>query len=161
MTSDDVNAHLLKLSGCDLTSKDFRTWHATVLETVALAVSAEVMRDSKAARKRAASRAVREVAAYVGNTPTVCRSSCINPRLFELFEQGTTIASALGNLGASGEPGLLATQGPLEAAVRAADVTGGVMVTFAYRRQRSVTRRWPPRQRWARRPALIPVSRAA
>jgi len=28
------------------------------------------------------------VAGLLGNTPTVCRSSYVHPRVFELFEQG-------------------------------------------------------------------------
>ncbi|MEU0368867.1 DNA topoisomerase IB [Streptomyces sp. NPDC006283] len=113
----DLNECLRDLSGRDITSKDFRTWHATVLAAVALAVSAPVAETSQAARRRAASRAVNEVAQYLGNTPSVCRASYINPRLFELFEQGKTIAPILGELGADHRPGMLATQGPVEEAV--------------------------------------------
>ncbi|MFD3849370.1 DNA topoisomerase IB [Streptomyces microflavus] len=113
----DLNEHLHTLSGHCITTKDFRTWHATVLAAVALAVSAEAAKNSKAARKRAASRAVREVANYLGNTPAVCRASYINPRLFELFDEGVTIEAALPDLGARGQKGPLATQGPVEEAV--------------------------------------------
>ncbi|MFI1935688.1 DNA topoisomerase IB [Streptomyces purpureus] len=117
VTGADINAHLRRLSGHDITSKDFRTWHATVLAAVALAVSVPVADASNAVRKRAVVRAVREVADYLGNTPSVCRSSYINPRLFELYEDGVTIAGSLGDLGVSPRPGVLATQGPVEKAV--------------------------------------------
>ncbi|MEU6030709.1 DNA topoisomerase IB [Streptomyces tauricus] len=112
----DLNGHLRDLAGLDITSKDFRTWHATVLAAVALAVSAEVADTSPTARKRAAARAVREVAGYLGNTPSVCRASYINPRLFELFDEGKTIAPALASLGSVPVAGALATQ-PVEEAV--------------------------------------------
>ncbi len=36
----DLNSYLREGSGRDITAKDFRTWHATVLAAVALAVSA-------------------------------------------------------------------------------------------------------------------------
>ncbi|MFH9118583.1 DNA topoisomerase IB [Streptomyces globisporus] len=114
---NDLNAHLHNLSGHPITTKDFRTWHATVLAAVALAVSVQAAGTSKAARQRAASRAVREVANYLGNTPAVCRASYINPRLFELFDEGVTIADALPDLGVRGRRGPLATQGPVEEAV--------------------------------------------
>ncbi|MFF3488001.1 DNA topoisomerase IB [Streptomyces sp. NPDC002701] len=113
----DLNGHLRGLAGLDITSKDFRTWHATVLAAVALAVSAEVAGTSPSARKRASARAVREVADYLGNTPSVCRASYINPRLFELFDEGRTIAPALASLGSVPEAGGLATRGPVEEAV--------------------------------------------
>ena len=59
----------LYLSGLleDLTAKDFRTWHATVLAAAALAASDEPG-DTKASRRRAVKAAVDEVAEYLGNT---------------------------------------------------------------------------------------------
>ncbi|MFH7599338.1 DNA topoisomerase IB [Streptomyces racemochromogenes] len=117
--ADDVNDYLRRCSGTAITAKDFRTWHATVLAAVALAVSVEAAGDSTARRGRAISRAVREVSAYLGNTPAVCRASYINPRLFELYEEGVTIAPALGRLGKDVAFGHPATHGAVEAAVLA------------------------------------------
>jgi DNA topoisomerase IB len=115
---EELNAYLAETTGVDATAKDFRTWHATVLAAVALAAAEPVARDdSEAARRRAVTRAVREVADYLGNTPAVCRASYINPRLIELFEHGTTIAATLPSLGESCPPGLPATHGPVEEAV--------------------------------------------
>ncbi|MGY5014234.1 DNA topoisomerase IB [Streptomyces sp. 900105755] len=113
----DLNAYLHENAGTDLTAKDFRTWHATVLAAVALAVSAPAAEESTTARKQAVHRAVREVAGYLGNTPAVCRASYINPRVVEQFEQGRTIAPALGSLGADTVPGSPATRGAVEEAV--------------------------------------------
>jgi DNA topoisomerase-1 len=31
VTSVDINAYLREISGTDITAKDFRTWHGTVL----------------------------------------------------------------------------------------------------------------------------------
>ena len=112
----DINDYLREVSGGDFTAKDFRTWHATVLAAVGLAVS-ERGRESESARKRAVARVVREVADYLGNTPAVARASYIDPRVIELYEDGTTIAAALGRLGQQSEFGELATQGAAEAAV--------------------------------------------
>ena len=53
----------------------------------------------EAARKRAVARTVREVADYLGNTPAVARASYIDPRLFERFEDGTTISHVLTEIG--------------------------------------------------------------
>ena len=87
----------------------------SVLAAVALAVSTEAR--SKTARKRAITRAVAEVAHYLGNTPAVCRSSYIDPRVIDRYREGATIRAALADLGEGAEPGQLSTQGPIEAAV--------------------------------------------
>src|SRR6478735_7761499 len=86
-----VNAYL---SGHleDLTAKDFRTWHATVLAAAALAASDEPG-DTKRSRQRAVKAAVVEVSEYLGNTPTIAKNSYIDPRVLDLYEDGTTIAT--------------------------------------------------------------------
>jgi DNA topoisomerase IB len=116
VTAADINDYLREVSGSDFTAKDFRTWHATVLAAVGLAVS-ERAADSESTRKRAIARVVREVSDYLGNTPAVARASYIDPRVIEFYEEGTTIAAALGRLGQQSEFGELATQGAAEAAV--------------------------------------------
>jgi DNA topoisomerase I len=88
--SDDINAYLKAATGDDFSAKDFRTWSATVLCAVALSVSGEVA-DTKTGRKRATLRAVKEVAHYLGNTPAVCRSSYIDPRVFDAYQSGLVI----------------------------------------------------------------------
>jgi DNA topoisomerase IB len=118
--SDDVNGYLREIAAADaddaeVTAKDFRTWHATVLAAVGLAISTEAP-DSEAARKRAVTRVVQEVASYLGNTPAVCRSSYIDPRVIEAYEQGRTIAGTLHRLGEV-RYGQLATHGEIERAV--------------------------------------------
>lgn len=87
-----VNVYLRELLGGDLTAKDFRTWHATVLAATALAMSDEPG-DTKRSRQRAVKAAVQEVADYLGNTPTIAKYSYIDPRVLDLYEDGTTIAS--------------------------------------------------------------------
>ncbi|MEU6393217.1 DNA topoisomerase IB [Streptomyces sp. NPDC046939] len=116
VTGDDVNTYLKELAGLEITAKDFRTWHATVLAAVALAVSQSVA-SSETARRRAIARAAREVAGYLGNTPAVCRASYINPRVIELYEEGVTVTDALPHLGDAGAGGTPATYGPVEQAV--------------------------------------------
>ena len=116
VTAADINDYLREVSGGEYTAKDFRTWHATVLAAVGLAVS-EGASGSDAARKRAIARVVREVADYLGNTPAVARASYIDPRIIELYEDGSTIASVLGDLGKNCDFGDLATRGRAETAV--------------------------------------------
>jgi DNA topoisomerase-1 len=114
--SEDVNAYIKEQTGGDFTAKDFRTWTATVLAAVALASSFPAAR-SRTARTRAVRRAVEEVAQYLGNTPAVCRASYIDPRVFDRYRSGLTVAAALERLGEVDEPGEPAHQGAVEAAV--------------------------------------------
>jgi DNA topoisomerase-1 len=113
--SSDINEYLKSHTGGDFSAKDFRTWSATVLAAVGMAVSGRAAR-SRTARHRAVARAVEEVAFYLGNTPAVCRASYIDPRVFDRFDAGATIADALDALGEVdlGEP---AIQGEIEVAV--------------------------------------------
>jgi DNA topoisomerase-1 len=93
LDSSSVNAYL---NGHleDLTAKDFRTWHATVLAAAALAATDE-RGDTKRSRQRAIKAAVGEVAEYLGNTPTIAKNSYIDPRVIDLYESGTTIDPGL------------------------------------------------------------------
>jgi DNA topoisomerase IB len=89
-----VNDYLRDVTGAEITAKDFRTWHATVLAAASLAASDEPG-ESKASRKRAIRKAMVEVSEYLGNTPTIARSSYVDPRVIDLYEDGTTIAAAV------------------------------------------------------------------
>jgi DNA topoisomerase IB len=111
--SPDINAWLKQATGEDVSAKDFRTWGATVLAAVGLAVSP--VPDTKTARKRAVTRVVKEVAYYLGNTPAVARASYIDPRTFERYAEGVTIAGAIPELAEGGDG--TAIQGRVEAAV--------------------------------------------
>ena len=115
LRSDDVNDYIKDVTSDGFSAKDFRTWNATVIAAVALAVSGPAA-SSESGRKRAISRAVKEVAHYLGNTPAVCRASYIDPRVFDRYRDGFTIGGALEELGdvERGEP---ATQGAIEEAV--------------------------------------------
>jgi DNA topoisomerase-1 len=115
LRSDDINAYIKDVAGEEYSAKDFRTWHGTVKAAMALAVAAPAAR-SRTAAKRAMTWAVKEVAQYLGNTPSVCRASYIDPRVFDRFRSGWTIAGMLHELGTDrhDEPEL---QGIIEEAV--------------------------------------------
>jgi DNA topoisomerase IB len=97
LRSSDVNDYLKDAAGGDFSAKDFRTWHATVLAAVAVAVAPAPR--SETARKRTIAAAVADVAEHLGNTPAVCRSSYIDPRVFDRYAEGATIATTLAGLG--------------------------------------------------------------
>ena len=94
LTPDLVTGYLRETSGIDATAKDFRTWHATVIASAALA-EAPGPEASKTARKRAVAATMREVAEYLGNTPTLARSSYVDPRVIEAYDEGRTIKNAV------------------------------------------------------------------
>ena len=89
VTSVDVNEYVKQVSRGEFSAKDFRTWNGTVLAAVALA--GEVP-GTKTARKRRINDAVKGVAFFLGNTPAVARASYIDPRVFDRFQSGWTIA---------------------------------------------------------------------
>ncbi len=89
VTSTDVNEYVKRAIGGEFSAKDFRTWNGTLL--AAVAVEGEVPK-SKTARKRRINDAVKGVAAFLGNTPAVARASYIDPRVFDRFQSGWTIA---------------------------------------------------------------------
>ena len=95
--SSDINAYIKRLVGAEHSAKDFRTWHATVLAAVDIA-AAEPALEGATAKKRTVAGTVRRVAEHLGNTPAVCRSSYIDPRVFDRFNENRTIASALGGI---------------------------------------------------------------
>ena len=105
LRSEDINAYLKEATGDGFSAKDFRTWNATLLAAVALSVSGQVA-GSPTGRKRAISRAVKEVAHYLGNTPAVCRASYIDPRVFDAYRAGLVIGRPLREA-ADTEPGEL------------------------------------------------------
>jgi len=88
-----VNDTYVPRPGMEATAKDFRTWHATVLAATALAESDEPG-TTKASRKRAEVAAMKEVAAFLGNTPAQARASYVDPRVLDAYEEGRTIGYA-------------------------------------------------------------------
>jgi DNA topoisomerase IB len=92
--SDDINEYLKEELGEDFSAKDFRTWNATVMAAVTLAADGREAA-TKAARKRAINQSVRAVSELLGNTPAVARRSYIDPRVFDRYLSGWTIAAEL------------------------------------------------------------------
>ncbi|RZU74687.1 DNA topoisomerase IB [Micromonospora kangleipakensis] len=84
--SDEVNDYLRDASGGEMTAKDFRTWHATVLAATELATAGR--QRSVTGRKRAVAAVMRSVAELLGNTPTVARTSYVDPRVVDLYHDG-------------------------------------------------------------------------
>ncbi len=80
VTSTDLNAYLRDITGLEATAKTFRTWGAT-----SLAAQALVAADPGSSINEL----LRPVAATLGNTVAVCRSSYVHPTVVRLYEDGS------------------------------------------------------------------------
>jgi DNA topoisomerase-1 len=85
--SGDVNAYLREIAGEDFTAKDFRTWGGTV-EAVRVLLELGPA-DSSTAVKRQIAQAVKQVAAQLGNTATICRKYYIHPSVLSCYADGS------------------------------------------------------------------------
>ncbi|MDP5308751.1 DNA topoisomerase IB [Paracoccus spongiarum] len=81
--SGDVNAYLRRVSGREVTAKDFRTWTGTVLAAMALAEYEAA--DSEAAANANVRDAIETVAAKLGNTPAICRKCYVHPQIIDAY----------------------------------------------------------------------------
>jgi len=79
--SADVNEYIRRISGADFTAKDFRTWAGTVLAAEALVAEQHVVR------------AIKCVAARLGNTPAVCKRCYVHPLVIDAFSDGSLVAA--------------------------------------------------------------------
>lgn len=84
--SQDVNAYIREATGLGFSSKDFRTWAATV--AAAALLSRTERPDTKRARARSLNRVIDNVARKLNNTRAVCRSGYIHPCVLEAWEEG-------------------------------------------------------------------------
>jgi DNA topoisomerase-1 len=86
VTSADVNAYLKEITGRDVTAKDFRTWHGTVM--AALALQEFLTFDTQAVAKKNIKAAIEHVSSRLGNTPTICRKCYIHPEVLTSYVEG-------------------------------------------------------------------------
>jgi DNA topoisomerase-1 len=114
VSSNDINSYIKTKVGEEMSAKDFRTWHGTVIAAVVLAEANESAK-TITARKRAVATAMKEVAGYLGNTPAVARASYVDPRLIDLFNDGVTISPELASTDTDLSDGT--THGKIEQAV--------------------------------------------
>ena len=81
-----VNDYIQTSIGEQFTAKDFRTWAGTLI--CAMELAAHEPAGTKKERKRSIKKAIEATAGQLGNTPTVCRTSYICPRLLEDYVEG-------------------------------------------------------------------------
>ena len=86
VTSEDVNDYLRRVSGADVTARDFRTWAGSVLALRALRAVGEPGTSSQRPRQVAAAMGL--VADGLGNTRTVARGSYVHPAVVDAWNAG-------------------------------------------------------------------------
>ena len=84
LRSHEVTSYIATHADGHFTAKEFRTWNATVLMALLLA-NAEPAPTARS-RKSTVIAGIRGVADWLGDTPTVARSSYIDPRLISRYE---------------------------------------------------------------------------
>jgi DNA topoisomerase IB len=89
--SHQVNEYIAGRAGDHFTAKEFRTWNASVLMALVLANAGPT--STPRGRQRVIAASVREVARWLGDTPTVARGSYIDPRLITRYESQGQLAT--------------------------------------------------------------------
>ena len=86
VTSSDVNDYLRRITGHDITAKDFRTWPGPCSPSR----RCNICRHSPARQaKRNLRAAIQEVVARLGNTPTICRKCYVHPQAMSAYIDGS------------------------------------------------------------------------
>jgi len=89
--SEHLNDYIKEVMGEEFSSKDFRTWAGTVIAAIALdEIGYSKEKDQKELDKNVRD-AVIKVSERLGNTPSVARSSYIDPRVIDEYNNGKTI----------------------------------------------------------------------
>lgn len=90
LDAEDVNTYVKTLLGEHYSAKDFRTWRGTSIAALELARSDG---STPSRRKTAITAAVLEVSEHLGNTPAIARSSYVDPRVIDLYEDRVTVSA--------------------------------------------------------------------
>lgn len=88
--SADLNAYIREIMGEEFSAKDFRTWAGTMIAAAALDELGVCSENEQKELEKRIKNAVIQVSEKLGNTPSVARSSYIDPRIFESYTEGHT-----------------------------------------------------------------------
>jgi len=89
--SDDLNSYIQEVMGEGFSAKDFRTWAGTMIAAIALDELGVVDKKDQKLLDNNIKEAVNLVSERLGNTPSVARSSYIDPRIIEDYTNGRTL----------------------------------------------------------------------
>lgn len=89
--SHDLNAYIHEVMGDEFSAKDFRTWAGTMVAAIALDELGAVVEHEQKLLDKNIKEAVNRVSEKLGNTPSVARSSYIDPRVIDSYLEGRTL----------------------------------------------------------------------
>ena len=89
--SDDLNEYIHEVMGEEFSAKDFRTWAGTMIAAIALDELGAVDKMEQKIMDKNIKEAVNRVSERLGNTPSVARSSYIDPRILDDYIEGRTL----------------------------------------------------------------------
>lgn len=89
--SGHLNEYIRSIMGEEFSAKDFRTWAGTLIAAAALDEMGAVEEKDQKKLKKNIRDAVLAVSEKLGNTQAIARSSYIDPRVIEHYNQGRTI----------------------------------------------------------------------
>jgi DNA topoisomerase-1 len=89
ITPQDVNRYVKRRTGGSFSAKDFRTLRGTV--TAAWSLAQHGPEPVRSKQKRAVAQAMRDAAEVLSNTPTIAKTSYVDPRIVDRFRAGETI----------------------------------------------------------------------
>lgn len=92
LSAAEINEDVRRRTGGEFSAKDFRTLHGTAAAAVSLARTGP--QETVTARRRAIVAAVKAASEVLSNTPTIAKSSYIDPRVLDAYESGVTIDPA-------------------------------------------------------------------
>jgi DNA topoisomerase I len=104
----DINEYLRRITGRQVTAKDFRTWAGTTLAAAALRELGPFKTEKQAKANIVA--AIDQISSRLGNTRAVCRKYYIHPVILEAYFEGVTIPATAGEarqLRTTGSPAAL------------------------------------------------------
>ena len=104
----DINEYLRRITGRQVTAKDFRTWAGTTLAAAALRELGGFTSEKQAKAKIVT--AIDQISQRLGNTRAVCRKYYVHPVILEAYMEGITIPptpSDVRPLRANGSPAAL------------------------------------------------------
>jgi DNA topoisomerase-1 len=85
----DINDYLRRITGRQVTAKDFRTWAGTTLAAAALRELGGFKTEKQAKAKIVT--AIDQISKRLGNTRAVCRKYYVHPVILEAYLEGVTI----------------------------------------------------------------------
>lgn len=91
----DINEYLRRITGRQVTAKDFRTWAGTTLAAAALREMGPFTSEKQAKANIVAS--IDQVSKRLGNTRAVCRKYYVHPVILEAYFDGITIPPTPGD----------------------------------------------------------------